>query len=234
MALGRGEILLRPVNTKSARMFVIACEGEVAEKRYFEDIVEEFKLQRVQVRVLDPQSDVRGKKSSRSSPLQVLQRMNSFIERNERYLKFGDELWLVMDIDHHRKGKHQHNLRRALQLAQDADYSVAVSNPRFELWLLLHFTELPTAEDCLLKGWLEQEIVDLGGFNPKKSINIAVLRDGVTAAIERARAKDTNDQSTDPDSVLPGLPGSHVYRLMENLGRAEATANRPTPFLNSS
>lgn len=43
-----------------------------------------------------------------------------------------DEYWCVFDVDEHTR------LHEALQLAQAHGVTVAVSNPNFELWLLLH------------------------------------------------------------------------------------------------
>jgi hypothetical protein len=48
---------------------------------------------------------------------------------NESY----DEVWCIFDVDTHE------NLREACDQAKGNDVHLAISNPCFELWLLLHF-----------------------------------------------------------------------------------------------
>jgi hypothetical protein len=49
-----------------------------------------------------------------------------------------DECWCVFDVEWPRNHP---NLDRALQLAEAGGVNVAVSNPCFELWLILHFQD---------------------------------------------------------------------------------------------
>ncbi len=52
-----------------------------------------------------------------------------------------DEVWCVYDVDRHP------SLNDAGQLARANGIELAISNPCFELWLLLHFRESPGARD---------------------------------------------------------------------------------------
>jgi hypothetical protein len=58
-----------------------------------------------------------------------------------------DECWCVFDVEW---PKHHPNLDKALCLAQEHGIRLAISNPCFELWLILHFKDqtafLTTAE----------------------------------------------------------------------------------------
>jgi hypothetical protein len=49
-----------------------------------------------------------------------------------------DECWCVFDVEW---PKHHPNLQQAIALAADHGIRLVVSNPCFELWLLLHFEE---------------------------------------------------------------------------------------------
>lgn len=49
---------------------------------------------------------------------------------NQRY----DQVWCVFDVDEHQR------LRPAVELATNAKIRIALSNPCFELWLVLHFS----------------------------------------------------------------------------------------------
>ena len=220
MSIERDALMTRTVNRKSARLFVIACEGEITKKEYFEGLIEAFDLRRVQVKVLES-------KAGKSSSLQVVRRMNAFVTKHEEQAKEGDEFWLVMDVDHGVAGKHRKNLERALILASKANYFLAVSHPRVELWLVLHWEDCPTKEDCATKDWLEKRVSHLGGFNPKKRVDIEALRadGGVVKAIERSKALDLA-----PDDALPDFPGTRIYRLMESIRRAETRPTSSPPF----
>ncbi len=46
-----------------------------------------------------------------------------------------DQVWCVVDVDDHRR------LQEARIMARDNDIELVVSNPCFELWLILHFRE---------------------------------------------------------------------------------------------
>jgi hypothetical protein len=49
-----------------------------------------------------------------------------------------DECWCVFDVEWPQNHPH---LREAVQLAKDNGIRLAVSNPCFELWLILHFED---------------------------------------------------------------------------------------------
>lgn len=76
----------------------------------------------------------------------------------------GDEVWLMLDVDDHNVP--DKNGKRALDLVEEwrnkgGGHRVALSTPRFEHWLLLHFQEYqPRPDDNdlerLLKKWLPQ------------------------------------------------------------------------------
>ena len=50
-----------------------------------------------------------------------------------------DQFWLCIDKDHWADSGHIDNLVQVLQHCRQKEYHVAISNPCFELWLLLHF-----------------------------------------------------------------------------------------------
>ena len=56
-----------------------------------------------------------------------------------------DQFWLCIDKDHWAEPGHIANLRVVLQHCKQKGYRVAISNPCFELWLLLHIEEVDPA-----------------------------------------------------------------------------------------
>lgn len=76
------------------------------------------------------------KGGDKSAPAQVFKRMRDYLK--EINLRNSDEVWLVVDKD-------QWTDEQLLQLHEWAgeagNYGFALSNPKFEFWLLLHFED---------------------------------------------------------------------------------------------
>jgi hypothetical protein len=109
---------------------LIVCEGIVTERHYFNDL-------RIQIKSLvELQIEPGG------TPKTLVERavdLKNSAERDakrakDENLKF-DAAWCVFDVDEHPF------LAEARQQARDNGIRVAVSNPCFELWALLHFQE---------------------------------------------------------------------------------------------
>jgi hypothetical protein len=65
---------------------------------------------------------------------------NDASKHNDSNLRF-DETWVVCDVDAH------HGLNDALALAKSNEIQVALSDPCFELWYLLHRQDANTQWD---------------------------------------------------------------------------------------
>ena len=177
------------------KLFIIATEGDKTEPQYFV--------------ILNNQNLVIHvdciKSRDRSSPLQVLKRMKDRLKQET--LKSSDEAWLVVDKD-------QWTDKQLAQLhtwSQDADnYGFALSNPKFEYWLLLHFedgTNIGSASECSAR--LKKH---LPGYD--KSLDIRkITLDMIEEAIRRAKVRDNP-----PCEDWPRTFGSTtVYKLVENI-----------------
>jgi hypothetical protein len=174
---------------------VIATEGKETEKLYFDT----FRSTRVQVKVLA--TGARGD----SAPDHVLARLGSF--RREFDAVPGDSFWLMVDVDRWGEKK----LALVCQLATQKGYRLAVSNPCFELWLWLHFGEAdPKATRSQDRDRLLQR--HLGGYNKSKLDPTPFTLQAKCQAVARARALDAQSNPR-----WPSFPGSHVYRVVEEL-----------------
>ena len=88
-------------------------------------------------------------------------------------------------------------------------FNLAVSNPQFEYWLLLHFEDgsgVSSSRDCT-----QRLMRYLPNFD-KGHLEIQKLEPGIPDAIHRAEAKDTP-----PCEDWPKTNGSTVYRLVKSL-----------------
>lgn len=187
----------RPLGERRYRkLFVIATEGVKTEPQYFE-IFDRSDQSIIKVNCL--------KRNHRSSPFQVLKRMKSYLKIEG--LKKTDEAWLVIDRD-------QWSVEQIEQLFEwsqsKENYGFALSNPKFELWLLLHFEDgnkITNANEYLER--LKRHLPEY-----KKEIDIRKFtHEMVQNAIRRAKQRD-NPQCIDWPRTTGGTT---VYRLVEKL-----------------
>jgi hypothetical protein len=112
------------------RRILIVCEGIVTERYYFNDLRIQTKSL-VELRIEPggtPKTLVERAVDLKRSAEKVAKRAK------DENLKF-DVAWCVFDVDEHPY------LAEAQQQARDNGIKVAVSNPCFELWALLHFQD---------------------------------------------------------------------------------------------
>lgn len=140
------------------RLFIVACEDTYAPKQYF-DI---FEIPRVQIHVV-PTED------GRSSPQHVLDRLLNFEHADY------DQRWLLLDVDHRGSGSHLRNLVETLSEAKRQEVNVAICNPCFELWLLLHHRDEGACTrfaDCSDVERTLREV--LGGYNKRRLDHLSI------------------------------------------------------------
>jgi len=109
---------------------LILCEGEKTEPTYFSHWKISLRSRLIHIEV-DPTGAV-PKTVVEKAIARKEQSVADAVSRRDDNLKY-DEVWCVFDVDEHP------NVPEALQQAQDNGIGVALSNPCFELWLLLHF-----------------------------------------------------------------------------------------------
>ena len=131
----------------------------------------------------------------------------------EEAVRPSDDAWLVVDRDEWSDTQLDELHKWS---AQKDNYGFALSNPRFEFWLLLAFPRDGKGVSARrLDGCLRKHIPDYD-----KSLRGFVLtREMAEAAVERARRKDTPRCARWPQKT-----GTTVYRLVErilNAGRPD-------------
>lgn len=205
--IARKSLINRTVQQRDAHLVLVASEDTYAVQQYFAALEanEVIDARKVKVFVLPTAGD-----SGRSDPASVQQRLVE-AERGLDEIRPMDERWLCLDVDHWAEGRHAPNLARVCKDALDAGYRLALSNPAFEVWLLLHFCEEPQATQAACEAAIR---VAVGSYNKTRLQSELYTREEVDSAIARARALDV-----DPVQRWPQQPGSHVYRLVEHLPR---------------
>ena len=123
--MGRSDSLRRrPPRREPKRRLLIVTEGEVTEPEYFKALQHHCKAL-LEIR-------------SAGVPKTCVEMAVNLLAKDAQNFKDSklqfDEAWCVFDVDNH-------SLDEAKQQAKVNKIRLAVSNPNFELWLLLHFEE---------------------------------------------------------------------------------------------
>ncbi len=201
---------------RDARLIVIASEGKDTERIYFKALAKEYTNPRVHVHILERSAD----EQNNSSPEHVLKQLNDYKSQYE--LEADDELWLVVDKDRWTEAMLS---RVATECSQEVAMHMALSNPCFELWLLLHIEDSAsvTPEEQIL--WMENRRKSknadpylkvrlrrkMGAYH-ESSYDAQALITHVEDAIKRARTLDKN-----PSDRWPQTLGTRVYLLAESV-----------------
>lgn len=204
LSIGRAE---RAV--KDAPAFVVASEDTYAPKQYFKALG----LARVTVVVIPTPEN-----SGLSSPLHVVERLkDAFLKfRNQNEIQGSDEFWVMLDTDHHMENNHIGGTLTALRQARQLGFDLAVSNPCFELWLLLHHIELPAGKVFERSADVASSLSEVLGSYNKSAIGTGSFPLSlVPHAIHRARTLESNPDA--PEGHWPANTGTRVYRLMEKI-----------------
>jgi len=151
----------------------------------------------------------------------VLDQLNQY--KKEFGLNVHDELCMVIDRD--KQSWTEAELATVAQKCAQKQFLLALSNPAFELWLILHFKDLDTSSDGEKAKFLEnknqclkKELKNLlSGFNPSH-LNFDDFWQHINLAIQRAERLDTEPQDRWPNQL-----GSRVYLLMKKIMLSMAT-----------
>src|SRR4030042_599106 len=196
---------------RTSKLIIIAAEGTKTEKIYFEDMAsaEYYRNQGVHIEILE-------RDTKASSPKHILSCIDGFKKKYGLQLNKDDELWMVIDKDKWTLGE----LSLVASECKKKCYLLAVSNPCFEFWLLLHVKSLDdysNSEKAAIaknthvsskKTFLEKELTKVLGSYNKGNPDTSKFLPVVDVAISRAKVLDTK-----PTDRWPNGLGTRVYRL---------------------
>lgn len=198
--------------TREARKrILVICEGEVTEPEY----LKQFKVWQRNPLVA---VEIAKEHGVPRTLVDIAKRMKeeaelaAHTERDENLLY--DEVWCVPDVDQHPR------IHEARQKARDNGISLAVSNPCFELWLLLHFRDSPGARPHHdVQDLMRQHVP---GF--EKHVDFKLFRDGY----EQARRRATQlIKHAEEDGDPHRNPTTRVHLLTESISGQSGTAAGP-------
>ncbi|WP_333696499.1 RloB family protein [Flavobacterium sp.] len=209
----REDIFLESNSKIKEKVIVLAFEGNDTERIYFDELKSHVKFNDdvIYLHLLS-----RPKNDTNSAPIHVFNKLKK--EAKEEYnFNSQDELWMIIDKD---KWK---NIESIVELCKaQGNMFVAVSNPCFELWLLLHIKEISELSEVEIKAilnnkkvsknrtYIDKFLSDLlsDGYNKSNPIPSRFLPT-IYDAIRQAKALDNLSED------FPSSIGSHVYKIAE-------------------
>lgn len=115
------------------KRLIVATEGKVTERRYVSSLRARFRIPNEAIDIVRHDS---------TDPLGIVRALGAEVHKQKSAKKFqvnaGDQAWAIFDVDEHRQ-VNEENFTKALALGQKIGAHFALSNPSFELWILLHF-----------------------------------------------------------------------------------------------
>ncbi|MFP3872069.1 MAG: RloB family protein [Candidatus Aenigmatarchaeota archaeon] len=179
-------------------ILVIVSEGEKTELKYFSN----YRKRGCGLKIETPNT-------SKTDPLGLVKYAERQIRKNELEPDGDDEVWCVFDVDQNKE-----NIKKAVDEAEDNDINIALSNPCFELWFLLHFELRQTELSC------DDTIDNLKKYLPDYSKNQDIFYEIVDKrdeAISHAKklneihSERRNNELYSPESN----PSTQVFKLIE-------------------
>ena len=195
----------RPTNTRNKRVyFLIVCEGEKTEPKYFKAIENELPQGTIELEIAGTGRNTIGL-------------VNYTIEQRNKANRKYDQVWAVFDKDDFPDA----NFNSAIFKAEANGIKCAWTNEAFELWFMLHFQYVDTGMSRdEYKKFIERELTSKIGnvYKYKKNApdTYVLLKKygNLTQAI--VRAKKLKAQYTD-QCYANHNPCTCVYELIEAL-----------------
>lgn len=237
---------------KSIKIF-ISCEGVTEEeyfkmiKIFFQQIRTRIEFVSVREEILDIPDENRTQEQkdilNNSSPLQLVRNIDYFKSNPKNIKKYDfknhpdDEFWIITDVDKHTQSSHLQGWVEMMKECRSKGYNYSVSNPFFELWLLLHHDDTnldandnendiqwAVTDKCPYRttNHFKRRLSNLGVplKNDKHITTAHYDKDKVNKAIERAKKLDTP-----PCKDYPRTLGTTVYKLLEKITDIEKQYN---------
>lgn len=158
----------RPIRPTTSKIIFLSFEGSVTEEEYFERISDLFADIKSKIQFVSVAEDAvhtapksrtteQAKMLSKVRPKQLVERIEQFKKEKNDIYQFEkypeDEFWIVADVDKNWEALWINEWNEAIDMCNEKNYKYAISNPFFEIWLLLHH-DFITEED---KKWAVTE-----------------------------------------------------------------------------
>ena len=207
----------RPIPVRAYKLFIlIVCEDEKTEPYYFDGFKKLFPARTCFIKEVGT-----GKKPLAIVKHAISEKNSFLLEKKKEY----DSVWVVFDVDDEGQNvKTAASFKQALDIAKENSIKVAASNEVFELWLLLHFSDVESSKSMGRKEIYTkiEEAIRL-----KKGLKSFMYQHGKTtvvdlvrkygnegSAMRRARGLETFNAKR---NILAANPSTQMHHLVKFL-----------------
>ena len=185
------------------KLVILVTEGRETEPNYFNDLKKLNSFEQDLTLIIH-------KSKQGGTATALLKKVSIVIEESE--LESGDQIWIIVDDDE--KKKNEIDKFVAWRKNNTKTNNLAVSDPNFEFWLLLHFDcdyTVRGKKDCenRLENQLRKELPNVRFKYDKSFPSKFVTEDYIWKAVDRAKQRDKTAIQ------WPGERSTRVYKLIE-------------------
>lgn len=198
---GQQSLNRKPPKRTPKPKILIVCEGRETEPNYFNAIRKSKRLSPRQIVI------IRGDEAG-IQPANIVKYAQKRNRHEERTGSPYDYVWCVFDKDEHS------NLSEAFLKLKKLNFKVAFSNPSFELWYLLHFSDHTASihRDEVLRK-LKTKIP---GYTKSMDVFPIIINDQKQAVKRAKKLIEYHRQNGEPENKNPS---TDVFKLVEQLNK---------------
>lgn len=227
----------RPIRPTTSKIIFLSCEGSDTEEEYIEvlsriydgvkgriqliSVVEDEVHTSLKARTRE-QNQVLGK----TKPWQLVEKIDKFKEEKETKYEFSkypeDEFWIISDVDSN-LDNHKKAFENAILECEKKGYKYAISNPFFEIWLLLHHDEV-SEEDRKYAVTEKHHYEKTNHFKIRLAEKGAPLKGGKHLNFQhysdekvRLAVKRAKELMEGKNEKIPSDYGTYVYQIVEEI-----------------
>lgn len=183
------------------KRFLIFCEGRETEPSYLSGLIKFLRSPLIEIEIGDQQGDPKGL-------VELAKARRNEARKSAKHAKddslLFDEVWCVFDVDEHTR------LLDAIQQARALSIKLAISNPCFELWLLIHFQDQWA---YIERGQARSAVKKcMPGYD--KTVDYSLIAGRGAAALDRAEKMEARGVSAGEKHVNPS---SGMWHLVTDL-----------------
>lgn len=171
------------------RTILVYCGADRTEPDYFDGLRRRFRDSGVTIKVRRQGVD----------PVTLVRSAAAYLERKPGSF---DEVWCVVDVD-------QYDIAAATAEARRLGIGLAVSNPCFEVWLLLHHVDCHAY--CNGPPDVERRLKKHVSAYDKTELEFGKFADGVHDAVKRAKSLDPTGKDHTRN------PSTNVWQVVEQV-----------------